>query len=143
MPYLESDLEQALVMQIEKFLLELGRGFMFVGTQQRITLNNTQYYVDMVFYRKIFKAFSFDFEPILSFSDKNNFPITFFFSKKNKAGEEFVKFTHRLNSFQISRIVRLVLSWFPAYGARGFHAFLTGSYNTTSSSALFQSWQSA
>ena len=38
-PYLESDLEQALVMQIEKFLLELGRGFMFVGTQQRITLN--------------------------------------------------------------------------------------------------------
>ena len=43
-PYLESDLEQALVMQIEKFLLELGRGFMFVGTQQRITLNNTHYY---------------------------------------------------------------------------------------------------
>ena len=45
-PYLESDLEQALVMQIEKFLLELGRGFMFVGTQQRITLNNIHYYVD-------------------------------------------------------------------------------------------------
>ncbi len=43
-PYLESDLERALVMQIEKFLLELGRGFMFVGTQQRITLNNTHYY---------------------------------------------------------------------------------------------------
>ena len=34
-PYLESDLEQALVMQIEKFLLELGRGFMFVGTQEK------------------------------------------------------------------------------------------------------------
>lgn len=44
-PMLESDLEQALVQQIEKFLLELGRGFMFVGTQQRITLNNTHYYV--------------------------------------------------------------------------------------------------
>ena len=43
-PYMESDLERALVMQIEKFLLELGRGFMFVGTQQRITLNNTHYY---------------------------------------------------------------------------------------------------
>ncbi len=38
-PMLESDLEKALVAQIEKFLLELGRGFMFVGTQQRITLN--------------------------------------------------------------------------------------------------------
>ena len=56
-PYMESDLERALVMQIEKFLLELGRGFMFVGTQQRITLNNTHYYVDMVFYNKILRAY--------------------------------------------------------------------------------------
>ena len=56
-PYLESDLERALVMQIEKFLLELGRGFMFVGTQQRITLNNTHYYCDMVFYNKILRAY--------------------------------------------------------------------------------------
>lgn len=56
-PYLESDLERALVMQIEKFLLELGRGFMFVGTQQRITLNNTHYYVDMTFYNKILRAY--------------------------------------------------------------------------------------
>lgn len=56
-PVLESDLEKALVAQIEKFLLELGRGFMFVGTQQRITLNNTHYYVDMVFYNKILRAY--------------------------------------------------------------------------------------
>ncbi len=57
-PMLESDLERALVAQIEKFLLELGRGFMFVGTQQRITLNNTHYYVDMVFYNKILRAYA-------------------------------------------------------------------------------------
>lgn len=56
-PILESDLENALVVQIEKFLLELGRGFMFVGTQQRVTLNNTHYYVDMVFYNKILRAY--------------------------------------------------------------------------------------
>ncbi len=56
-PIMESDLEKALVAQIEKFLLELGRGFMFVGTQQRITLNNTHYYVDMVFYNKILRAY--------------------------------------------------------------------------------------
>ncbi len=55
-PVLETDLERALVMQIEKFLLELGRGFMFVGTQQRVTLNDTHYYVDMVFYNKILRA---------------------------------------------------------------------------------------
>ena len=56
-PMLESDLERALVQQIEKFLLELGRGFMFVGTQQRLTINNTHYYVDMVFYNKILRAY--------------------------------------------------------------------------------------
>lgn len=56
-PVMESDLEKALVQQIERFLLELGRGFMFVGTQQRVTLNNTHYYVDMVFYNKILRAY--------------------------------------------------------------------------------------
>ena len=56
-PFLESDLEKALVEQIEKFLLELGRGFMFVGTQQRITLGNHHYYVDMVFYNKILHSY--------------------------------------------------------------------------------------
>ena len=56
-PVMESDLEKALVAQIESFLLELGRGFMFVGTQQRVTLNNTHYYVDMVFYNKILRAY--------------------------------------------------------------------------------------
>lgn len=56
-PFLESDLEKALVKQIEKFLLELGRGFMFVGTQQRVTLGNHHYYVDMVFYNKILRSY--------------------------------------------------------------------------------------
>lgn len=56
-PFFESDLEAALVAQIEKFLLELGRGFMFVGTQQRVTFNNHHYYVDMVFYNKMLKSY--------------------------------------------------------------------------------------
>lgn len=56
-PMMESDLERALVFQIERFLLEQGRGFMFVGTQQRVTINNTHYYVDMVFYNKILRAY--------------------------------------------------------------------------------------
>ena len=56
-PLMESDLEKALVEQIEKFLLELGRGFMFVGTQQRVTFGNTHYYVDMVFYNKILRSY--------------------------------------------------------------------------------------
>ena len=50
-------MEKALVKHIEKFLLELGNGFMFVGTQQRVTLNNNHYYVDMVFYNKILRSY--------------------------------------------------------------------------------------
>lgn len=44
---MESDLEKALIEQIEKFLLELGKGFMFVGSEQRITYNNIHYYADI------------------------------------------------------------------------------------------------
>lgn len=56
-PLMESDLEAKLVAQIEKFLLELGNGFMFVGTQQRVTFGNNHYYVDMVFYNKYLRSY--------------------------------------------------------------------------------------
>ena len=56
-PMFESDLETKLIRHIEDFLLELGRGFMYVGHQQRITIGNTHHYVDMVFYNKILKAY--------------------------------------------------------------------------------------
>ena len=52
-PKLESDLEADLIKHIEDFLLELGRGFMFVGSQQRISVGGANYYIDMVFYNKI------------------------------------------------------------------------------------------
>jgi hypothetical protein len=56
-PMLEKDLEAKLIRHIEDFLLELGRGFMFVGSQQRITVGRRHYYVDMVFYNKNLKAY--------------------------------------------------------------------------------------
>ena len=56
-PLLEKDLEHKLIKHIEDFLLELGKGFMFVGSQQRINLNNINYYVDMVFYNKFLKSY--------------------------------------------------------------------------------------
>jgi len=56
-PILESDLEERLIRHLEDFLLELGRGFMYVGKQQRITIGNIHYHVDMVFYNKILKAY--------------------------------------------------------------------------------------
>lgn len=56
-PILEKDLELKLIRHIEDFLLELGKGFMFVGSQFRITLNNVHHYIDLVFYNKILKAY--------------------------------------------------------------------------------------
>lgn len=56
-PLLERELEAKLIRQIEDFMLELGRGFMFVGSQYRITIGSTDYYADMVFYNKILKAY--------------------------------------------------------------------------------------
>ena len=53
----ESELENRLILHLEKFLLELGHGFMFVGRQKRITINNTHYYVDLVFYNKILRCY--------------------------------------------------------------------------------------
>ena len=56
-PMYEKVLEAKLIRHIEDFLLELGRGFMYVGSQQRVTIGNTHHYVDMVFYNKILKAY--------------------------------------------------------------------------------------
>lgn len=48
----ESDLESALLREIERFLLELGSGFAFVERQKRITLDGDDYYVDLLFYHR-------------------------------------------------------------------------------------------
>ena len=57
-PLLESDLEKNLINHLSTFLIELGKGFMYVGNQVRITLdNNTHYYVDLVFYNKILRSY--------------------------------------------------------------------------------------
>ncbi len=53
----ETDLEKRLIDNLQHFLLELGKGFAFVGRQYRITLGNTHYYVDLVFYHRILKCF--------------------------------------------------------------------------------------
>jgi len=53
----ESDLEQALIKNLQAFLLELGKGFAFVSRQERITLDGDHFYVDLVFYHTILKCF--------------------------------------------------------------------------------------
>ena len=55
--YSESELEQALIDNLEKFILELGRGFAFVERQQHITTEMDDFYIDLVFYNFRMKRF--------------------------------------------------------------------------------------
>ena len=57
MDFLEKNLEQALIDHLQKFLLELGRGFSFVARQKRITFDGRHFYIDLVFYNYILKCF--------------------------------------------------------------------------------------
>jgi predicted nuclease of restriction endonuclease-like (RecB) superfamily len=53
----EKDLEHALIEHLQKFLLELGRGFSFVARQKRITFDGRHFFIDLVFYNYILKCF--------------------------------------------------------------------------------------
>lgn len=55
--YYESDLEQALINHLQKFLLELGRGFSFVARQKHFNVDGRHFYIDLVFYNYILKCF--------------------------------------------------------------------------------------
>ena len=55
--FYESDLEQALIEHLQKFLLELGRGFSFVARQKHINFDGRHFYIDLVFYNYILKCF--------------------------------------------------------------------------------------
>ena len=55
--YYESDLEQALIDHLQKFLLELGRGYSFVARQKHFNIDGRHFYIDLVFYNYILKCF--------------------------------------------------------------------------------------
>ena len=55
--YRESDLEKRLIDNMQMFLLELGKGFTFVKRQYGLTINNTHYHIDLVFYHRILRCF--------------------------------------------------------------------------------------
>ncbi|MGJ7511043.1 PDDEXK nuclease domain-containing protein [Variovorax sp. GT1P44] len=53
----ESKLEQALIHNLQTFLLELGKGFAFVSRQERITIDGDHFYIDLVFYHAVLKCY--------------------------------------------------------------------------------------
>ena len=55
--YSETDLETALIDKLQNFLLELGKGYLFEARQKRFTLNEDNYYVDLVFYNRLLRCY--------------------------------------------------------------------------------------
>ena len=55
--YLENDLEKNIIEHLKEFLLELGKGFSYVGNQVRLTLEEDHFYPDLVFYNRLLKCF--------------------------------------------------------------------------------------
>lgn len=55
--YHESDLEQTIINNLQKFMMELGKGYAFVARQQHIHTEKDDYYIDLVFYNYILKCF--------------------------------------------------------------------------------------
>jgi len=53
----ESNLEQALIDNLSRFLLELGKGFTFVARQKRVSLDGDHFYIDLVFYNTVLKCY--------------------------------------------------------------------------------------
>jgi predicted nuclease of restriction endonuclease-like (RecB) superfamily len=53
----ESKLEEALITNLQAFLLELGKGFAFIARQERITLDGDHFYIDLVFYHTVLKCY--------------------------------------------------------------------------------------
>lgn len=55
--YSEEDLESAIIDQLESFLLELGKGFLFEARQKRFTFDNDHFHVDLVFYNRLLRCY--------------------------------------------------------------------------------------
>lgn len=55
-PVIERELERRLVEKVKRFMLELGKGFSFIGNQYRLTLKDNEYFVDLLFYNRILKC---------------------------------------------------------------------------------------
>ena len=89
--YTETDLEKALVDNLQKFLLELGQSFCFVGRQKRITFDNEHFYIDLLLYNRRLKCL-FAIDLMLGkfkheYAGAMNFYLNYLQKEETEAGE--------------------------------------------------------
>jgi predicted nuclease of restriction endonuclease-like (RecB) superfamily len=87
----EHDLEKKLIENLQKFLLELGKGFSFVGRQFKITIDNEHFFIDLVFYHRILRCFILIDLKITKVKHKDigqmNLYLNYFKEEENTAGD--------------------------------------------------------
>ncbi|KAF2327009.1 PDDEXK nuclease domain-containing protein [Flavobacterium nitrogenifigens] len=55
--YLENDLEEKIISNLQQFIMEMGKGFAFIGRQYRMSIGGKHFYLDLLFYHRILKCF--------------------------------------------------------------------------------------
>lgn len=55
--YLESELEEKIISNLQQFIMEMGKGFAFIGRQYRMSIGGKHFYLDLLFYHRILKCF--------------------------------------------------------------------------------------
>lgn len=55
--YLESELEEKIITNLQQFIMEMGKGFAFIGRQYRMSIGGKHFYLDLLFYHRILKCF--------------------------------------------------------------------------------------
>jgi predicted nuclease of restriction endonuclease-like (RecB) superfamily len=55
--YLESELEENIISNLQQFIMEMGKGFAFIGRQYRMSIGGKHFYLDLLFYHRILKCF--------------------------------------------------------------------------------------
>ena len=83
--YSESDLESAIISQIERFLLEMGRGFLFESRQKRFTFDEDHFFVDLVFYNRLLRCYVLLFDRFVKTAEEHPTVGILLCRQKNKA----------------------------------------------------------
>ena len=91
--YNESDIERKIIQNLQKFILEIGKGFVFVGKQHRITVGNEDFYCDLVFFQRDLRCFVVFEIKIGKFSPKDlgqlQFYVNYFDKFEKKKNENY------------------------------------------------------
>ena len=93
---LERELEARLIEKLKHFMLELGKGFSFIGNQYRLALGDNEYFVDILFYNRVLK--SLVAIELLCGAPHNSSSVVFIVMWRSASDRRFINCVSRLNA---------------------------------------------